>query len=101
MLVRVFVYVCLTAALLQGPYTVPLGVVHVNVYVHMLLSWHVILCTSHDGNISILVAICTLYVIFNYIMLLISVNKGVYYTFYHNEAIHQRTVLYDNYNTTV
>ena len=89
MLVCVFVYVCLTAALLQGPYTVPLGMVHVNVYVHMLLS------------ISILVAICTLYVIFNYIMLLISVNKGVYYTFYHNEAIHQRTVLYDNYNTTV
>ena len=30
-----------------------------------------------------------------------SVKYTCYIRFYHNEAIHQRTVLYDNYNTTL
>ena len=28
-------------------------------------------------------------------------DQFIYIYFYHNEAVHQSTVLYDNYNTTV
>ena len=35
----------------------------------------------------------------NILVAIYCISKYIY--FYHNEAIHQRIVLYDNYNTTV